>query len=93
MERGIVFCFISQAADEERHDPGVLSHLFDKAVTISAERRHFSDTFVSSQHRMRCEGRLFPRETAAAATQAETDGTQESKTEAPKEVSAGMKEG
>jgi hypothetical protein len=93
LKRGIVFCFISQAEDEERHDPGVLPHLFDKAVTIATEHRHFSDTFVNSPHRMRCEGRLFPGETAAAATWAETAGTQESKTEAPKEVSAGMKEG
>jgi hypothetical protein len=68
LERGIVSCFISQAEDEERDDPGVLSHLFDKAVTISTEHRHFSDAFVSSPHRMRREGRLSPRETAAAAT-------------------------
>jgi hypothetical protein len=93
LKRGIVFCFISQAEDEERHDPGVLSHLFDQAVTLSTERRHFSDTFVRSPHRMRCEGRLFSRETATTATWAETAGTQDSKTEAPKEVSVGMKEG
>jgi len=90
--RGIVSCFIAQAEDEERHDPGVLSHLFDKAVTFSTERRHFSDTFVSSPHWMRCEGRLFPREAAAPATWAETTGTLERNTEALKEVAAGMKE-
>jgi hypothetical protein len=91
LERGIVFCFVPQAEDEERHDPGVLSHLFDKAATIYTEHLRFSNTFVSSPHRMRCEGRLSPRETAACATWAETAGTQESKAEAPQE-SAGIKE-
>jgi hypothetical protein len=47
----IVFGLAPQAEDEDCHDPGVLSHLLDKAVTICTERWHRPETFVSLPRR------------------------------------------